>query len=136
MKRLFRTTTALSALLAIALQLPSAGAAAACQVQMESHMAEMVQSASILTGHADNRSIASPPMPEMTESQQAEEHPPCGDDADRDACVEMAACQGNLTILSHPSAATGHRAPTQVAVRAVAGPLSLVLPPEPPPPRL
>jgi hypothetical protein len=136
MKRLLRITTALTALLAVTLQLPFAGDAAACQAQMESHMAEMGQSASSLAEHGDAGSIASPAMSGMAESQSSGEKPPCGDDLDRDACIDMAACFSSLIIPSAPPFGAAHRVPVHVAMISVSEPTSPFLPPEPPPPRV
>jgi hypothetical protein len=136
MKRLLRITAALTALLAVALQLPLAGAARACQAQMESHMAEMGQPASVMAGHAGAGSIASPAMAGMAESQSSEEEPPCGDDVDRDACIDMAACLSSLVIPVATTSATVHRVPAHVAMISASEPTSPFLPPEPPPPRV
>jgi hypothetical protein len=136
MKRLLRITTALTALLAVTLQLPLAGNAAACQAQMQSHMAGMAQSAPLLAGDSDHGSVASPSMPGMAESHSSEEEPPCGDDADRGACIDMAACIGIVIIPAATTSATAQRVPAHVALISVSEPTSPVLPPEPPPPRV
>ena len=135
MKRLLRVTTALTALLAVTLQLPFVGDAAACQAQMESHMAEMGQSASSARD-GDAGSFAAPAMPGMAESQSSGEEPPCGDDLDRDACIDMAACFSSLIIPSATTFAAALRVPVHVATISVSEPTSPFLPPEPPPPRV
>ena len=135
MKRLIRITTALTALLAVALQLPLAGEAAACQAEMGSHMAEMAQPASPMTGHADGSEV-SPSMPGMAKSHSSGEQPPCDDDAELGACVEMAACLSSLTIPASTTSATSQRVPAHVEMISVSEPTSPVLPPEPPPPRV
>lgn len=135
MKRLLRITTTLTTLLSVVLQLPLAGDTAACQAQMETHMAEMAQSAP-MAGDSDHGSVAQPSMPGMSESSSSGDEPPCRDDADRGACIDMAACIGNLTIPSETNSANGLRAPLRIATISVSEPTSPILPPEPPPPRL
>lgn len=136
MKRLLRITTALTALLAVTLQLPFVGDAAACQAQMKSHMAEMSQSASLLASHGDAGSTASTEMPGMAGSQSSGEEPPCGDGLDRDACIDMAACFTSLVIPSPTTFDAAYRVLIHVTMLSVSEPASLFLPPEPPPPRV